>query len=318
MKHPLASPVYLGVDMGAATFVAAQHGRSGTATYTNDAAGIRAYLKAITSWGTVALVVVESTGGYENLLVAALLSADIPVHRADPRRASLFLRSLRREKTDALDAVGLARYGAERDTDLRRTRRVSAGQEQLKALMRRYQDLTDLHAHELTRRQAPSLGDMPDTFTPILQVLKEQIAVIERAMDALIAQAPELTARFEALMAQSGIGAKTARALVALLPELGTLTRRQAAALTGLAPLARDSGKAHGYRATKGGRRDVRSALFMATLSAVRFHPTLKTFYERLVANGKRRIVALIAAARKFITILNAILRDNPLLQQSG
>jgi len=256
------------------------------------------------------LVVMEATGGYEAALLAHLLAEGAAVHRADPLTAKHFLRSLRRAKTDALDAASLARYGAERGAQLPPFHPADVHTAQLAVLLTRRTDLVQLRAAELTRRQHPRYAALQDSLRAVLRTLDREIAKIETRMRALLQQSPQLRARRDVLHSVPGVAEKTTWTLLAAMPELGTLTRRQAASLAGCAPHPRDSGQHHGYRRTGGGRDPVKRALFLACWSAVRYHPALKLFYDRLRSNGKKSMVALVAAMRKLITILNAKLRD--------
>jgi len=260
-------------------------------------------------WGET-LVVLESTGGYEAALLAYLLAEDVAVHRAHPLTAKHFLRSLQRAKTDALDAAALARYGAERWAQLPRFRAADAHTAALAALLARRSDLVELRAAEQTRRQHPRYAALQDSVQAVLRTLDREIAKIEARMRALVQESCALRTRCDVIESVKGVAEKTAWTLLAAMPELGALTRRQAASLAGCAPHPRDSGQRQGYRRTGGGREPVKRALFLACWSAVRYNPRLKEFYDRLRQNGKKPMVALVAAMRKLITILNAKLRD--------
>ena len=279
--------------------------------FTNDRAGFDALAGEAAYNLPASLVVLESTGGYETALVADLLARNVAVHRADPLTAKHFLRSLRlRGKTDALDAAALARYGAERHAELARVAPTDAAQRLLADLSARRDDLVAMRVMEQQRLQHPRYAALTATITPMLAAIAQQIEAIEARMEALVKDSAPLKAKYEVLAAVKGVGPRTALTLLAAMPELGALTRRQAAALAGCAPHPKDSGQRHAYRATGGGRALVKRALYMAALSASRSNPTLKEFYERLIKNGKKPMVALTAVMRKLITILNAKLRD--------
>jgi len=259
-------------------------------------------------------VVLESTGGYEAALIAALLRDGVSVHRADPRAASYFIRSLgRRGKTDQLDALALARYGAERQASLRLFQIPEADQQALQALLSRRADLVAMRMAEQNRARHPGYADacLKASLKAALKFLNAQLAKLEHRIEELIAQSPALSAKFAVMTGVKGVGKHTACALLAGMPELGTLARRQAASLAGCAPHPKDSGKTQGYRAARGGRGNVKRALFMAAMSARNYNPKLKEFFERLVLNGKKPMVALVAVMRKLIVILNAKLRDH-------
>ena len=282
---------FVGIDVSKAWLEVAVCDEKGdraakTERYHNGREGWAALSRRLADrWGET-LVVLESTGGYEAALLAYLLAEGVAVHRADPLTAKHFLRSLQRAKTDALDAAALA------------------------ALLARRSDLVELRAAEQTRRQHPRYAALQDSVQAVLRTLDREIAKIEARMRALVQESCALRTRCDVIESVKGVAEKTAWTLLAAMPELGALTRRQAASLAGCAPHPRDSGQRQGYRRTGGGREPVKRALFLACWSAVRYNPRLKEFYDRLRQNGKKPMVALVAAMRKLITILNAKLRD--------
>lgn len=253
-----------------------------------------------------ALVVLEATGGYQRAVVGALAEATLPVRVVNPARARAFATAVGRvAKTDALDAAVLAEYG-ERVGPVARPLPDAAAQE-LQALLARRRQVVGMRAMEQNRlHQAAGRASL----AAVLAVLDAQVDGVDGELAVAIAADPEWAAREGALQAVCGIGPVVSRTLLASLPELGTLTRQQAAALAGLAPMNRDSGRVVGRRSVRGGRAEVRTALFMAAHSASRFHPTLKGFADRLATAGKAPKVILIAVARKLVVILNALLRD--------
>lgn len=308
---------FIGVDVSKETFDVAVHGGTAApARFPNSGDGVAAFLKASVAQLPEAFVVVEATGGYESALLAALLDQGVAVHRADPRASSFFLRSLgRRAKTDRLDAQGLARYGAERHTELRLHHLPDDEQQTLQTLMARRADLMAMRTAEMNRRQHPRYHDLQASVQSVLATLEEQIAMLDRRIDSLVRTAAALTAKMEVMIAIPGVGKQTANALLAFMPELGRLTRRQAASLAGCAPHPRDSGKTSGYRRTVGGRAHAKRALYMAAMTARNHHPSLRAFYERLVKNGKKPLVALTAVMRKLVVIINAKLRDQAMAE---
>lgn len=258
-----------------------------------------------------ALLVLESTGGYETAFITFALLQQWAVHRADPLTAKHFIRSLRlRGKTDMLDAAALARYGAERGHTLPCLSIPDADQQELAALASRRSDLMAMHVMEKQRSQHPRYAKLTAYVQPILEAIRHQIVVVETRMKTLVNDSKTLRLKSSILVSVKGVGSQTAISLLAAMPELGKLTRRQAAALAGCAPHPKDSGKSARYRATGGGRATVKQALYMASLSASRFNPTLRDFYDKLIKNGKKPMVALTAVMRKLITILNAKIRD--------
>lgn len=303
---------FVGIDISKATFAVAWHQDvEPAAQFANDGAGVAAFLERYAARLAPALVVVEATGGYEAELLTALVTHGVAVHRAAPPAAHFFLRSLgTRAKTDALDAQGWARYGAERHAELPCYALPAAAQEDLTALVARRADLVGIRTAEVNRQQHPRYRRLQPSVPAILSVVQEQIAGIEQQIAALIQASTVLRAKVAVMTSLKGVGPRTAQTLLACLPELGTLTRRAAASLAGCAPHPRDSGTRQGYRPTVGGRAVVKRALFMAAMAARRFHPELRRFYERLRTNGKRPLVALTALMRKLVVILNAKLRE--------
>jgi transposase len=303
---------FIGIDVSKEWFDVCIHGGPAKPErYDNGGEGFAAFASCFAGTLPEALVVLEATGGYEAALIAFLLKQGVAVHRADPLTAKHFLRSLRlRGKTDALDAAALARYAAERHKSLALMRLKDAEQEELALLLSRRADLVAGRVAEQNRLGHPRYLPLRASLNAIIRALADEIDVLERRIEALVAQSQALAARLSAMTGVKGVGKQTAYTLLACMPELGSLTRRQAASLAGVAPHPRDSGKSSAYRKTAGGRAAVKRALFMAALSATRFNPELKQFYQRLRQNGKKPMVALTAAMRKLITILNAKIRD--------
>jgi len=303
---------FIGIDIGKDSFDVAVHAIAAKPQrFPNSSEGFAAMMTALEKFLPRSLIVIEATGGYESALISALCASRLAVHRVQPLAARHYMRSLRCfAKNDALDAAALARYGAERHESLRLFTPADDTQQALIDLHTRRNDLVAMRAAETARIKHPRYARLGDCVKEICAVLDRRIADIEQRIQELIESDEKLRTRKEILCAFKGIGNVTAATLIASMPELGTLTRRQAASLAGLAPHPNDSGKHQGYRATRGGRAAVRKALFMAALSAKRYNPQLKTFYERLIKAGKKPIVALIATMRKMIVILNAKMRD--------
>jgi transposase len=303
---------FIGIDVSKDVFDAGCHGiPHRSARFTNDPAGYAAFAAAYADLLPTALVVLEATGGYEMALLAFLAHRKMPVHQAHPLQAKHFIRSLgQKGKTDRLDAGALARYGAERHASLALWSPPEAVQQELADLQTRRGDLIAMRVAEQTRRQHPRYRALTASIDTVLATIKAEIEDIEARIAALVAAAPVLAAKRAIMTAISGIGQQTAHALLATMPELGTMNRRQAASLAGLAPHPKDSGTTHGYRSTSGGRQEVRKALFMAAMSAIRAKNGQKEFYQRLIKNGKKPMVAITAVMRKLITIINAKIRD--------
>jgi len=254
--------------------------------------------------------VCEPTGGHEAILIEECLHAHLPVHRADTRKLKAFIRSRGQlGKSDAIDARELAAYGRERWASLPLWRAADPCTERLKALVRRRDDLVVMRVAEQNRAKAPGASELADTFKAVLAVIERQIERVEQAIKALT-QGDHLKRRFDVLTAMHGIGQITAAALIAAMPELGTMDRKQAAALAGLAPHPNESGKKIGYRRMRGGRPEVRTILFMPAMQAAGGRGEFAQFYKRLIAAGKKPILAIAAVMRKMIVTLNARLRD--------
>jgi transposase len=257
------------------------------------------------------LVVCEATGGYEAALLAAVSAAGLSAHRADARKVKAFIRSFGTlGKTDAIDARALAGYGRERHAQLAFWRPSEAECDRLHALVTTRTDLVAARQACRNRLAAPGGGHVRAHLQPLLDCLSAQIAAIEAAIEAALDAHPTMRVAAQILRAIPGVGPTTAATLLALMPELGQLNRRQAAALAGLAPHPRQSGTLDAYRRTRGGRPQVKRAIFMAALSAVRHNKPLTAFYERLIANGKKKLVAITAVMRKLIVIANAKIRQ--------
>jgi transposase len=270
-----------------------------------------AVTKLVTSFDLGTLVVCEPTGGHEALLVSALLARGIACHRADTLKVQAFIKSFGQlAKTDAIDARALAQYGTERWKQLSLFQARDEAQAELARLVARRQDLMAFKIAETNRAKAPGSKMLAGSFKAIITCVQKQIDKIDERIEELIASSQDLLQRKQIYCSLPGVGKRTAVALLATMPELGTLTRRQAASLAGLAPHPRDSGTLKGYRKMRGGRPEVRTSVFMAALAASRAKGPLRAFYQRLIENGKKPIVALSALMRKIIVILNAKIRD--------
>lgn len=315
---------FIGVDVGKTILVIQDSTRGGAVEISNTRASIKRFFKQKEAIVNACLVVCETTGGYEAALLEVCHALGFAIHRANSFHVKSFVRSLGiQSKTDAIDAGALAVYGQERYARLALWSAPTASEKQLKKLMQRRADLIHMSTQEKNRLQAPDEDALVQkTIEVLLRALDKQLQIVDASMTKLIKDDAALAQRYQLMTQISGVGEKTANVLIAAIPELGQLTRRQVASLAGLAPYAKDSGLKHGRRTIRGGRKQVRNALFMAALSAARYHATLKTFYLRLIQNGKRPLVALTAVMRKLLTIINAKIRDasafnSPVLQQS-
>jgi transposase len=253
-------------------------------------------------------IVVEATGGLERRLLRALVEAGLPVIAVNPRQVRDFARATGQlAKTDALDAQVLARFAAVIQPPERTLPDLQT--QELAALLARRRQVLAMQRAEQNRLDRAA-GQVQKRIQAHLRWLSTELVRLERDLDDMIEQSPVWRTREELLQSVPGIGPVMSRTVLAELPELGLLNRKQVAALVGVAPFNRDSGRLRGQRTIWGGRAPVRTALYMATLVATRWNPVIRQFYQRLRAAGKAPKVALVAAMRKLLTILNAMMHQ--------
>ena len=299
---------FVGLDVGKKTILVYDSDGQHSGAVDNTKVKLAALAK---QFGTETLAVCEATGGYEALLLQAFTQAGLAIHRADACKVKAFIRSFGTlGKTDELDALALARYAQERQAKLPLWAPPSNSRKTLQALVLRRDELVAIRTAERNRLQAPDNQPVRASLRSMIHSLQRQINALEKQINSVIASSARLRQSRETMMSVPGIGPITAAHLLALMPELGSLTRRQVAALAGLAPHPKDSGSIKGYRNVRGGRVQVKRALFMAALSASKAHPTLKTSYRTLIQRGKKPIVAITVIMRRLIVILNAKIRD--------
>lgn len=304
----MSDAVFIGIDVSSQTLEVASSDQAKTWQVANDVAGIEQLLSQVTGLAP-ALVVLEATGGYEFEAACALQAAGLAVAVVNPRTARDFARAMGAlAKTDALDARMLAAFARVLHQHPERERFVKpladAELQQLQALVLRRRQLVQMLTAERQRLRLAHAAARP-SIERVIEFLKQELGDSETEVAAHVQRHHAGLA--QALASVPGIGAASVAVLLAELPELGKLDRRRIAALVGVAPLNRDSGQMRGQRCIWGGRADVRRTLYMATLTAVRHNPALKACYERLLATGKRKKVALVACMRKLLTMLNAI-----------
>ncbi len=258
---------------------------------------------------TPKLIVLEATGGFETVVASALVAAGFKVAVVNPRQIRDFARATGRlEKTDKLDAAAIAHFAEAVRPEPRPLPDKDA--QRLADLLARRRQVIDMLTAERNRRAATRDRNVAKRIERHIAFLKAELAGIDTDLDDAIRNSPAWKEREDLLTSVPGIGKTVARTLIAELPELGQIDRWAIAKLGGVAPLCRDTGKTRGKRTIGGGRACVRSMLYMAALVASRHNPKLKAHYQRLLAAGKAKKVALTALMRKLITILNAILRD--------
>jgi transposase len=296
--------------MAQQAFEWALHGVPGTRSERNDDTGFRALIEALQD-RRIGLIVIEATGGLERALAGFLLRHGLPVAVVNPRAAREFARSMGHlAKTDAIDALALAHLAqtlaAKADQAGVAFAPPSTQVEALQAMVARRAQLLSMRLAE-KNRLGGAIRVLKQSIETVIKTLDKEIVKLDRDIDAHLEQHfKEQRQRFAAI---KGVGPITCATLLAFMPELGALSGARAAKLAGLAPLNRDSGKLRGTRHIWGGRSMVRSTLHMAMLSAVRYNPVIKAFYDRLIAAGKPKKVALTACSHKLLRILNAMAR---------
>lgn len=253
-------------------------------------------------------VAVEATGGFETVVAAALAGAGLPVVVVNPAQVRHFAQALgRRAKTDPIDAAVIARFVEATRPELRPL--ADEATRLLADLVARRRQIIEMIVAERSRERRTSVRRIKKSLARLIAALEKELGEIDHEIDAGVRGSPAWREKEDLLASVPGVGAITARTLIAELPELGTLDNKQIASLAGLAPYTRQSGRWKGKSMIGGGRKTVRSALFLAALTACRHNPTLKAFRQRLVDAGKPKMVAVIAVARKLLIILNAILK---------
>lgn len=304
----LKTRIAVGVDISKSRLDVFHSGTQQHQPFEHSPAGIEALLAWIKACGALDVVVIEASGGYEMTLWHALCVAGIPTARINPKRSRDFARALGvLAKTDRIDARVLALFGA--TLELEPDRPKDKALQGMEAWLTRRQQLVEMRVAEQNRRPlAPKA--VQKRIDLHLGQLQREIERIDQDLARQIEQHPAWSQKLALLDGLKGVGANTRAWLIAALPELGSLNRRQIAALVGLAPMAHESGTYKGRRRIYGGRASVRTALFLACLSAVRFDPRMKDFYQRRLNAGKAKKVALVAAMRKLLTIINAVFRS--------
>jgi transposase len=300
---------FVGIDVGKAFIDVHVHPTGEAFRVTRDPAGLDALIDRLRPMAPK-LVVLEATGGYERVVVAALAGESLPVVVVNPRQIRDFARATGQlAKTDRLDARTIARFAAAVEPKERPL--PDAAAREFAELIARRRQLVEMITTETVRAHQVMGAAVRARLQAHLDWLNRELSQFDQDLDAAVRASPAWRDRVALLTSTPGVGNSTARTLTADLPELGTLDRRGIAALVGLAPVAHDSGQHRGARHIRGGRASVRAALYMAAWVGARFNPVLKASYQRLLAAGKPRKVALVACMRKLLTILNAMVRGN-------
>jgi transposase len=300
-------PIAVGIDVSKDRLDVHVHPAGTVLSLSRDGAGIEELIGALASV-TPQLVAVEATGGFETVVVAALAAASLPVVVVNPARVRAFAAALgQRAKTDPIDAQVIAQFAAATKPPVRAL--PDAGTQALADLVARRRQIIQMIVAE-GQREKRAAPRTKRSIARLLKTLRRELSEIDADIDETVRGSAVWCEKEDLLVSVPGVGSVTARTMLAELPELGSLNRRQIAALAGLAPFTRQSGKWRGKSFIGGGRASVRAVLFMAAMTAMRRNPVLRAFHQRLRAAGKPKMVALIAVARKLLTVLNAILRD--------
>lgn len=300
--------VFVGIDVSKAWLDIAVHEQKEGWRVSNDEVGIRELVKKLKKLKPK-LIVLEPTGGFEMLGVAELSQAGLPVAVVNAKRVRDFAKSTGQiAKTDKLDARVLAHFAAAIQPQVRSLR--SEEEEQLTALLTRRRQVLDMLTAE-KNRLVTVRAKMRSDLEAHIHWLSNSLKELDQEIEEFIQGSPLWREKDDLLQSVPGVGPVTSATMLGMLPELGLLNRQEIAALVGVAPLNKDSGKKKGKRRTFGGRGDIRSVLYMAALAAKKHNPWIRTFYTRLLLHGKEKKVALTACMRKLLVILNAILRTH-------
>ena len=302
--------ITVGIDVSKAQLDVHVHPHGESFAVGNDEAGVAALCEQLGQLEGLMGIGIEASGRHERLAVAELAAAGLPVVVLNPAQVRHYGQAIgQRAKTDPIDARLIGQFMAAVKPEPRPL--ADAQTVELAALMARRRQVVQMLAAERMRRAQAAPGPVRLSLARVVTTLEDDLKDLDRGIDRTVRGTPVWRDKEDLLASVPGIGKTIARTLLAELPELGRLNPRQIAALAGLAPYTRQSGQWRGRSLIGGGRPAVRAALFMGALVAARYNPTLKAFRDRLVGAGKPKLVALIATARKLLTILNAIIRDN-------
>ena len=284
--------------------------------FDNTAEGVQALVELL-STQKLQRVVLEASGGYEQLAAGALLAAQLPAVVINPRQVRDFARAKGiLAKTDAIDAAVLALFAQVIQPPIRPL--AGAKALELQGLVARRRQLIHMRTAESNRLEQANHKPVRQSIQRTIAFLDRQLQELDADMDKLIKSSPAWLEKLDLLKSVPGVGPTTARALIAQLPELGACSRQRLAMLVGVAPINRDSGTLRGRRSTWGGRSQVRTVLYMATLTATRFNRVIRDYYQRLLRAGKLKKVAIVACMRKLLIILNALVRDAKSWEESA
>lgn len=300
--------LYIGIDVSKDRLDVHAHPSGESFALPRHGAGVSELVERLRSLGP-ALIAVEATGGFETVVAAALAGASLPVVLVNPAQVRHYAQALgKRAKTDAIDAAVIARFAEATKPAVRAL--PDEMTRQLSDLVARRRQIVEMMGAEGQRERRASDKRVLKSIARLRKALEKALADIDAEIDDKVRGTPVWAEKEDLLASVPGVGPVVARTLIAEMPELGSLDRRQIAALAGLAPWTRQSGQWKGKSFIGGGRKVARGMLFMAAMVAARFNPLLKAFRDKLVAAGKPKLVAIVATARKLLTMLNAIIRD--------
>ena len=314
LRSPLAQgwdqmdAIYVGIDVSKERLDVAVRPEGGGFAVSRTGAGIDELIERLKNL-SIRLVAIEATGGFETVVAAGLAGAGLPVVVVNPAQVRAFAQALgKRAKTDPIDAAVIAHFAEATKPQLRQL--PDATTRLLAELVARRRQIVEMIGAESQRARHITAPRLKKGLARLRKALEKELSELDDDISDHVRGSPAWAEKEDLLASVPGVGPTIARSLIAELPELGSLDRRQIAALVGLAPWTRQSGQWRGKSFIGGGRANVRRVLFMGAMVAARFNPTLKLFRDKLVAAGKPKLVAIIAVARKLLTILNAILRD--------
>lgn len=300
---------WAGIDVSKRHWDVAIEGKKRVCRFDTNPEGSRQLMKLLVEEGCTHACL-EATGGWERTLVTALREQDFLVSIVNPRQVRDFARAKGQlAKTDSIDARMIAAYAAMMQP--KPTEKPSKNQDKLRSLRTRRRQVSDMLVREQNRLETQPDTDARRSIEEAIDFYKRQLQSLDDQIQQLVQADPLFKKQQALLVSVPGVGEITAAALMAELPELGTLNRHEAARLAGLAPINRDSGTLRGRRMIGGGRSAVRKGLYMATLVATKHNPVIRQFYQQLLQRGKAKMVALTACMRKLLLILNAILKEN-------
>lgn len=307
LKKSKAS-INVGIDVGKSSLDVCIHEKQLHWQDENSTQGIKRILKRLSHYKVIRLVV-EATGRHEFAVIEAAAAKGIPVVVAKPLSVRRYAGAIEQlAKTDKIDAALIADYGA--TLKPKSTPAIGKKLRLIKDLLVRRRQLMKMRTKELNRKQIMG-SSLEVSIKRMIRIFDQEVERIEKRLEIAINEQSLWSERRDILLTAPGVGPALIYTLLADLPELGALNNKQIASLVGVAPFNRDSGRMRGKRSIRGGRHGVRTTLYMATMSATLCNPVIKSFYNNLVAAGKHKKVALVACMRKFISMLNAMVRDN-------